>query len=47
MANETVSVDKELMLSDMAENLVPSEIIKLANEVNEKSKNGEHIFNLG
>ena len=46
MANETVSVDKELMLSDMAENLVPSEIIKLANEVNEKSKNGEHIFNL-
>jgi len=46
MANEIFSADNELRLSDMAENLVPSEIIKLAGEVNEKIKNGEHIFNL-
>ncbi|MBL4577946.1 MAG: aminotransferase class I/II-fold pyridoxal phosphate-dependent enzyme [Flavobacteriales bacterium] len=30
----------------MAENLVGSEIIKLANEVNERIRSGEHIFNL-
>ena len=46
MSNETTSLNKELILSEMAENLVGSEIIKLANEVSEKIKNGEHIFNL-
>lgn len=46
MTNELAGIDKELILSEMAENLVGSEIIKLANEVNEKIKNGEHIFNL-
>jgi len=46
MGNEAFSLDKDLKLSEMAENLVPSEIIKLASEVNEKIRNGEHIFNL-
>jgi len=46
VTNEIVNINKELLLSEMAENLVGSEIIKLANEVNERNKNGEHIFNL-
>ena len=33
-------------VSEMAENLVGSEIIKLAGEVKEKIKNGEKIYNL-
>ena len=36
----------ELIVSDMAENIIGSEIIKLANEVNEKIRNGERIHNL-
>jgi aspartate aminotransferase len=36
----------ELMVSEMAENLIGSEIIKLAGEVNAKIKNGEKIYNL-
>lgn len=36
----------ELKLSKLAENIVGSEIIKLAAEVNEKIKKGEKIFNL-
>jgi aspartate aminotransferase len=35
----------ELLVSDMAENLIGSEIIKLAAEINEMIKNGERIFN--
>lgn len=46
MANEVSNIHKELILSEMAENLVGSEIIKLANEVNEKIRSGENIFNL-
>ena len=46
MPNDIASLNKELIFSEMAENLVGSEIIKLANEVNEKIKNGEHILNL-
>ena len=33
-------------VSQMAENLIGSEIIKLAGEINEKIKNGEKIYNL-
>jgi aspartate aminotransferase len=35
-----------LKVSEMAENLIGSEIIKLAGEVNAKIKNGEKIYNL-
>ncbi len=35
-----------LPVSDMAENLIGSEIIKLANDVNEKIRQGEKIYNL-
>ena len=35
-----------LPVSEMAEHLIGSEIIKLANEVNEKIKKGENIYNL-
>jgi aspartate aminotransferase len=40
-ANETA-----MLVSDMAETLIGSEIIKQANEVNEKIRNGEKIYNL-
>lgn len=46
MNNDISSINKELILSEMAENLVGSEIIKLANEVSEKIKSGTSIFNL-
>jgi aspartate aminotransferase len=36
----------ELKVSNLAENIIGSEIIKLAGEVNEKIKQGEQIFNL-
>src|SRR4051812_28506775 len=44
----TFNIDKDsgLKLSKLAENIVGSEIIKLAAEVNEKIKKGEKIFNL-
>lgn len=38
--------DQTLLVSEMAETLVSSEIIKLAGEINEKIKNGEMIYNL-
>jgi len=45
-----VNTDNSPMLryrvSQMAETLIPSEIIKLAGEINEKIKNGEKIYNL-
>lgn len=37
---------KELIVSQIAETLIGSEIIKLAGEVNEKIKQGEKIYNL-
>ena len=40
----TIPAHKD-QLSKMAENLIGSEIIKLAAEVNEKIKNGEKIYN--
>jgi len=46
MTQEITRLNKEFMLSEMAENLVGSEIIKLANEVGVRIKNGEPIFNL-
>jgi len=42
----TVTTEKKLKVSRMAENLIGSEIIKLAGEINEKIKNGEKIYNL-
>ena len=36
----------QLKMSNMAENLIGSEIIKLANEINERIKKGEKISNL-
>ena len=46
MTNPTLTLPATYKLSDMAENLIGSEIIKLANEVNEKIKKGEKIANL-
>ncbi len=44
----TITPDKssDLKLSKLAENIVGSEIIKLAAEVNEKIKKGEKVYNL-
>lgn len=42
----TMEKAKELKVSKMAENLIGSEIIKLAGEINEKIRNGEKIYNL-
>jgi aspartate aminotransferase len=44
MATETI--ERKLLVSQMAETLIASEIIKLAGEINEKIKNGEKIYNL-
>lgn len=44
MSTAQQSVD--LKVSKLAENIIGSEIIKLAGEVNEKIKNGEKIYNL-
>ncbi len=47
MAAEVLEIKKSnLKVSQMAETLIASEIIKLAGEINEKMKNGEKIFNL-
>jgi aspartate aminotransferase len=47
MSNTTAApVSTELKVSNMAESLIGSEIIKLAAEVNEKIRNGEKVFNL-
>src|SRR5436190_9524689 len=42
----TDTVQRKLTVSQMAETLVGSEIIKLAGEINDKIKNGEQIYNL-
>ena len=39
-------IEKPLRVSNLAEHIIGSEIIKLAGEVNEKIKKGEKIFNL-
>jgi aspartate aminotransferase len=44
--NTIMKNSNDLRVSKLAENIVGSEIIKLAAEVNEKIKNGEKIFNL-
>lgn len=46
MSAITTSPSKELIISDLAENITGSEIIKLAWEVNDKIKKGEKIYNL-
>jgi len=46
MSTTTSAPSKELIVSDLAENIIGSEIIKLAWEVNDKIKKGEKIFNL-
>ena len=45
MIDTTMTQHPDLVVSLMAENLIGSEIIKLATEINEKIKNGERIFN--
>lgn len=44
--SDTITAQRKLKVSDMAENLIGSEIIKLANEVNQRIKKGEKIYNL-
>jgi aspartate aminotransferase len=44
-ANKTMNPPL-LASSKMADTLIPSEIIKLANEINLKMQSGEQIFNL-
>ena len=44
--SETLIANRHpLKVSEMAENLIGSEIIKLAAEIQEKIRNGERIFN--
>ena len=45
MSATTVASKPVLRVSEMAENLIGSEIIKLAGEIREKIRNGERIFN--
>src|SRR6185503_14982856 len=45
MLETAVAFKPELKVSDMAENLIGSEIIKLAGEIQERIRNGERIFN--
>src|ERR1700741_3619799 len=42
---ETKTTDSVRKVSKLAQNIIGSEIIKLAAEGNEKIKNGEHIYN--
>lgn len=46
MNNNIIEPDVNLPVSEMAQNLVGSEIIKLAADVKEKISNGEKIYNL-
>jgi aspartate aminotransferase len=46
MNTTTTETKKDLKVSRIAENIIGSEIIKLAAEVNEKIRNGEKIYNL-
>ena len=42
----TTSKNAQLKVSKLAQNIIGSEIIKLAGEVNEKIKQGEKIYNM-
>jgi aspartate aminotransferase len=44
--SEIKTTPRDLQVSKLAENIIGSEIIKLAGEVNEKIKQGEKIYNL-
>lgn len=46
MSDIQLAASKKLKVSEMAENLIGSEIIKLAAEVSERMKKGEKIYNL-
>lgn len=46
MSSATLTVPAHPKMSNMAENLIGSEIIKLANEINERIKKGEKIYNM-
>ena len=46
MSTTITNTNASFPVSEMAENLIGSEIIKLANEVNEKIRSGEKIANL-
>ena len=46
MSTTVVDKNNDLKVSKLAENIIGSEIIKLAAEVNEKIKQGEKIYNL-
>ena len=45
MSNASSSKNTHLPVSEMAENLIGSEIIKLAGEINDKIRQGEKIYN--
>ncbi len=46
MSASTINPNIELKVSKLADNIIGSEIIKLAAEVNEKIKKGEKVYNL-
>ncbi len=46
MSTSLTDKNKSLVLSNLATNIIGSEIIKLAADVNEKIKKGEKIYNL-
>jgi aspartate aminotransferase len=46
MSATTIEKNTDLKVSKLAENIIGSEIIKLAAEVNEKIKKGEKVYNL-
>lgn len=46
MNETTIDKNPDLIVSELAENILGSEIIRLATEVNAKIKNGEKIYNL-
>lgn len=46
MSNSTPETTTGLQVSKLAQNIIGSEIIKLAGEVNEKIRQGEHVYNL-
>lgn len=46
MGQTVTTTSAPLQVSKLAEHIIGSEIIKLAGEVNEKIKQGEHIYNL-
>src|SRR5260221_12110294 len=46
MSTTTLDKSNDMIVSKLAENIVGSEIIKLAAEINEKIKKGEKVYNL-